>query len=183
MILNLISFILDTVLPHDPVRRLRALGLWVAGFSIFALGFAYTAQYGFGLQPCILCLYQRWPYRLVIFLGLLAALLTTSAKGVDISKILLWTCAALFIVDASIALFQVGVEEHWWRGTEKCVGTALDGLNAADMLAQIKAAPLVRCDDVQFRFLGLTMAAYNGLFALGLAAGTALSLVLRPRRR
>lgn len=179
--MSLIITTLNRFLPSDRAERIRLLGLLAAFMSTFALTFAYVSQYGFGLQPCILCLYQRWPYRLIIMLGLLVfALAYRRNPALSIPRVLLWLCVLAFIADAGIALFQVGVEQQWWQGTEKCVGASLAGLTAEEMLAKIKAAPVVRCDEVQFEFLGLSMAAYNGLFALGL--GGLLALALRAPR-
>lgn len=177
--INPITFALS-FLPNDAVMRLRLIAFLTIGISIFALAFAYTAQYGFDLQPCILCLYQRWPYRIAIVLAALAFILARPAPGG--ARALLALCAVAFTICACIALYQVGIEERWWIGTEKCVGAPLSGLNADELLDKIKSAPIVKCDDVQFRFLGLTLAAYNGLFALGLAVGLVLGLRYKPAR-
>ena len=55
------------------------------------------------------------------------------------------------------------------------------GLSTADLLKQISRAPLVRCDEVQFRFLGISMAGWNAILSLGGAAAILL-LILRGRR-
>lgn len=169
------------LLPADPVNRVKTLAVLTFAACVFALGFAYTAQYGFGLQPCILCLYQRWPYRIAAALSVLAFVFASGSRTV-IPRALLAFCVIAFVIDAGIALFQVGVEQHWWQGTEKCTGANLEGLSPAELLEKIRTAPTVRCDEIQFEFLGLTMAAYNGLFALGLAGALALALGLKPTR-
>lgn len=185
------------------------LGLLVAAASIFSLGFAYTSQYGFGLQPCELCLYQRPIYFMTIALGVFAALASrtyglTSRRREDlgpsarqervrsadnrakVSKIpsaLLWICTLLLLGESGIALFQVGVEQHWWAGLTSCSGSGgnIAAMTAADILKQIESAAVVRCDEVQFQIFGLSMAALNGLWAFALAAGLAVNLIRLKR--
>lgn len=159
---------LSSFLSAPPAKQAAILSLAVALVSAGALAFAYTAQYGFGLQPCILCLYQRWPYRIAIALGLIALFFRRSE--------ILWPVVLLYVAGAAIAFFQVGVEEHWWRGTSGCSGPVLNGLSVQEMMAAIDTAPVVPCDQVAFRFLGLSMAAYNGLLSAGLAVVLAVAL-------
>src|SRR5689334_10219015 len=87
--------------------------------SISALAAAYIAQYGFGLKPCILCLYQRTPYAVAIALGLLALLIPRLAHA------LLILAALTFLAGAGIAGFHAGVEYGWWKGLPSCGGDIL----------------------------------------------------------
>ena len=137
--------------------------------SVVSLGSAFVAQYGFGLQPCVLCIYQRWPYAATIAIGLLASLFLRR------SPLLPWALALaglLFAVGAGIAAFHVGVEHHWWQGTAECTGTAGYGATTVEALrAQLKGTPIVRCDEVQWSLFGISMAGYNflasGVYAIG----------------
>lgn len=130
--------------------------------SAITLGAAFVAQYGFGLAPCQLCLWQRWPYTVAILLGLLAWKLPRARP------LLLALLALAFATTAGIALFHTGVELKWWAGLESCGGggtaTTLEALRA-----QVLAAPIVRCDEAAFSFLGLSMAGWNMLWASLLA--------------
>lgn len=132
--------------------------------ALAALGFAYTAEYGFGLKPCVLCLYQRIPYAIMVALGIVYTALNKPALR---TPILLLLILAAF-TDAGIAAFHVGVEQKWWHGTEGCGGAGLKGSMEA-LRAAILAAPVVRCDEPAAVFLGLSMTAWNLLYALGLA--------------
>ncbi len=136
--------------------------------SVFSLLFAYTAEYGFGLKPCILCLYQRIPYAACIGIGVIVMLLARTMPKA--ARFMLYLAALSFLIGAGIAFFQVGVEYGWWTGTDECTGSTLSGLSASDFLARIKSAPIVRCDEVQFAFLGISMAGYNGIWSVFLAA-------------
>jgi disulfide bond formation protein DsbB len=131
--------------------------------SVGALGAAFVAQYGFDLQPCVLCLYQRWPYGVVIALAVLALVLPQFRPW------LLALIGLALLVDAGIAGYHVGVEQHWWAGTAECTGTVGTAKTLAELRAQVLAAPVVRCDDVAWSFAGISMAGYNFLACLLLA--------------
>lgn len=165
---------LQKFFPRTTERQLQWLALFVFASCLFSLAFAYIAQYGFGLRPCILCLYQRWPYRIGLGIGVMAYILAPkAARGV-------WNLLAVmvptFFAGAGIALFQVGVEQHWWQGTEECTGPSITGMTPAELLEKLNAAPVVRCDEIQFELFGISMAGYNGLLSLGLAGFMVIAL-------
>lgn len=123
---------------------------------------AYVAQYGFELHPCELCYYQRYPYMAIVLVASLALVLRVNVAQ---TRIVMAVCAALFLVDAGIAVFHAGVELEWWQGLESCSGSPLTGLPAEEVLRKIMGAPSVSCKDPAFRFLGLSMAGWNVLYA------------------
>lgn len=148
----------------DPKRA----GLIVAALSSFTLGLVFIAQYGFGLAPCELCLWQRWPHAAAILLGLAALLLPRWRP------VLLALAAFSILVGGGIAVFHVGVEEKWWQGLTSCGGGPTP--NSLDALrAQLMTAPVARCDEVAFRFLGLSMAGWNVLWSACLVVFAALA--------
>lgn len=149
-------------------------GLSVAAASILALAAAYTAQYGFGLFPCELCLYQRIPYAIAIGLGLMAAFLNPA-----FARMALGACGLTFLVGAAIAAFHVGVEQHWWEGTDSC-GMNLNATDIEVLREQIMNAPRARCDQAPWSFLGISMAGYNGIASLLLAFFCFAALKRRP---
>jgi len=136
--------------------------------SIAALATAFTAQYGFGLRPCQLCLYQRVPYGIVIFLAILALGLRLSSKQV---ALVLGLCFLAFATDAGLSLYHVGVEQHWWAGPVSCSG-GLGTVHSVEDLAALLTKPIdiPSCDKVAWSLFGISMAGYNVLASLGLAA-------------
>jgi disulfide bond formation protein DsbB len=139
-----------------------------AGMSLAALCVAWLAQYGFGLAPCHLCLLQRDAYWAAIALSVLAIVLGPRSKY---RRAAIGLIGLAFLVCAGIALYHVGVEQKWWEGAESCVG-AMAGLSGADLESAIMNAPITRCDEAAFELFGISMAGYNGLLALALAAFT-----------
>lgn len=145
----------------------RALALLAAG-SAGVLAAAFFFQHVLGYQPCILCIYQRWPYAAVIALAL-ASLALPSRWRLGGFDALLAVCGLALLANAGIAAYHVGVEQHWWAGTSACGGggTAADSLDA--LRAQIMAAPVVRCDEPAWTLFGVSMAGYNIVLAAAMA--------------
>ncbi|MEX1037069.1 MAG: disulfide bond formation protein B [Sneathiella sp.] len=140
--------------------------LWVTFLAaIAALGIAFTAQYVFDLWPCVLCLYQRWPYAVVIIVSL-AGLALRKRMG---AWPFLMLCAAAFAATAAIGGFHVGVEQGWWEGSQECVGDTAKTESLQDLKAKIMSTPIVRCNDVAWSLFGISMAGYNFIAAAILA--------------
>jgi disulfide bond formation protein DsbB len=155
------------------MRRLTLPTLALAGsvLAALALGIAHASERWEGLVPCALCLLQRWPYRAVIALGLVAAVVPRR-----IGLWLLWTMVIVLLGDAAIAAVHVGVEAHWWPSPlPECAAPRFTGGSIADRLAAMPARPAKPCDDPAYLIPGLpvSMAVMNLLFALAFAAALA----------
>jgi disulfide bond formation protein DsbB len=150
--------------------RLVAAVILVASVAI--LGAALLSQYVGGLQPCVLCLYQRVPYAVTIAIGVLGLIFAGSlgSRGMAAAA---GACALAFVIGAGIAAFHVGVEQHWWEGTSAC-GTTLGGAGQSldELRRQLLEQPVVRCDEIAWSLFGISMAGYNFLVSLALAAGS-----------
>jgi disulfide bond formation protein DsbB len=92
-------------------------------------------------------------------------------------------CGLLFLIGAGIAAFHVGVEQHWWAGTAECGGQASGARTVEQLQAMIEAAPVVRCDVVAWSLFGISMAGYNVMLSLALAAFAFVSAFRRARAR
>jgi len=147
---------------------------WLAFLlPVSLLGGALISQYGFGLYPCEMCMWQRWPHYAAIVLALLAFLLRSSPRS-----ILLVVAAALSIlVSGLIGGCHAGVEYGWWEGLTACATNLPAG---GDLLDSIMNAPLVRCDVAPWSLFGISLAGYNFLLSAG---GAILILVLAAKGR
>jgi disulfide bond formation protein DsbB len=143
------------------------------------LGGALGSQYLGGLHPCEMCYWQRWPHGIAIAL---AALAFTAPSPSARSRMLTLLAALAIAVSGAIGVYHAGVEAKIFEGFTQCTALAKSA-NTADMLRQITHAPVVRCDDVQFRFLGISMAGWNAILSLGGAAAIVLLLTVRAKRR
>lgn len=122
---------------------------------------AFAFQYIGGLAPCKLCIWQRWPHAVAILIGALALITGVQLLGY------LGALAVLF--GAGVALYHVGIEQKWWLGPTTCSSGSTEGLTPEQLLEQIMAAPLVRCDEIAWEMLNISMAGWNGLFSVALA--------------
>ncbi len=139
--------------------------------SVALLAGAFAFQYIGGLLPCVLCLWQRWPHALAIVLGI---------AGMKIGGRVLPLLGALaLLATAGIGAFHVGVEQGWWEGLASCTVNSMAGVSAADLLnTDIQVGGPVRCDAIAWQFGGVSMAGWNTVISLFLAA-----IWLRAARR
>lgn len=131
--------------------------------SAALLGGALAFQYIGGLQPCHLCLIERWPHRVAIALGIAALVLPPALR-----RILAGAGAASMVFSAGAGLYHVGVEQHWWLGPSTCTSGSISGIATADLLDKIMNAPVVQCDQIAWEMWGISMAGWNGLLSLAL---------------
>ena len=141
------------------------------------LGGALGSQYVGGLHPCEMCYWQRWPHAAAI---LLAALSFTQPAASGRARSLTLLAALAIAISGAIGVYHAGVEAKIFEGFTTCTAMG-KGLSTAELLKQISAAPLVRCDEVQFRFLGISMAGWNAILSLG-GAALIVTLSLRAKR-
>ena len=78
-------------------------------------------------------------------------------------------------------MYHAGVEAKIFEGFTQCTATVHSGISNAELLQQITHAPIVRCDEVQFRFLGISMAGWNAILSLG-GAALIVTLVFKAKR-
>src|SRR3954463_9814323 len=149
-----------------------ATARWIALLlPLGLLGGALGSQYLGGLHPCEMCYWQRWPHSVAI---LLAALAFTAPASSGRSRTLTLLAAFAIAISGVIGVYHAGVEARIFEGFTTCTANASGG-STSELLKQITHAPLVRCDQVQFRFLGISMAGWNAILSLG---GATLILVL-----
>jgi disulfide bond formation protein DsbB len=168
----------------EQIRRNPAAAAAVvvaAGGAATILG-AWYFQYGVGLAPCPLCLEQRIPYYLAIPLAAVVALAAGRRWPRSLLGAGLLLIAAILLWGAGLAIYHAGVEWHWWAGPQDCA-TPAASLGGGNLLRQMQTARVVRCDEAAWRFLGLSLAGWNALIALALAAVAlaGAALAVRPR--
>ena len=149
------------------LREARLLALLV---PVALLGGALLSQYVGGLYPCEMCYWQRWPHAAAI---LLAAGALMSPVDAPRTRLLVLLAALAIAVSGAIGLFHAGVELGYWEGITHCTATG------ATSLQDILSVPLVRCDQVQWSFLGVSMAGWNAILSIG---GAALIVLLAGRK-
>ena len=151
---------------HAALAPLLVSGLLLLG----ALGFQYIG----GLAPCALCLDQRYAHGAAIVLGI-AGLVARGRLG----WVLVGLAGIAILASAGIGAFHVGVEQKWWAGPTGCSGGDLTGLSPAEAAKRLMETPVVRCDDIAWSLLGISMAGWNAIVS-GIA-GIAIAIMAFSR--
>jgi disulfide bond formation protein DsbB len=155
-----------TLVRKDPPLAAAAI---VALAGLATIGGFFFFQYVVGLAPCPLCLEQRDAYYVSVPL---AALLWLGAGYGAQRKVLLLgflVIATAMLWNTGLATYHAGIEWKWWPGPAECSGPINTIGTAKDLLNQLNTFSPVRCDEAQWRFLGLSLAGYDVLISLALA--------------
>ena len=139
---------------------------------------AFGSQYLGGLTPCEMCWWQRYAHLVALAP---AALAFTAPAAAQRSRMLTLFAALAIAVSGAIGFYHTGVELKIFEGFTTCTSTA-SGATTAELLKSITSAPLIRCDQVQWSFLGISMAGWNAILSLGGAAVITFLTLREPRR-
>lgn len=146
-----------------------AATLIAIGAGMTILG-AWVFQFGFGYQPCPLCLEQRIAYYFAIPLAVLVVLGANFGAARKVLVAALAVIALGMVWNAGLGVYHSGVEWHFWAGPSDCSGPVSSFGKAGSLLEQMNSTRVIRCDEAAWRFLGLSLAGYNVLISMALAA-------------
>jgi disulfide bond formation protein DsbB len=172
----------DSTTAHDDARPALIAALAITAVAIATLAGAWFFQLVLDIRPCPLCLEQRYVYYLAIPLGGLTAL----AAGKDAPRAMLLGGLAILALaalgNAVLGTYHAGVEWGFWQGPTDCSGPIGNLGSAGSLLQRLDTVKVIRCDEVQWRFLGLSLAGYNVLISVAMAAIAAWGIVRTARR-
>ena len=168
--------------------QLRAAGnpalsaaLAITAIAAATLAGAWFFQLVLGIVPCPLCLEQRYAYYLAIPLGALVAIAAArdAPRGIVLAGLAILVLAVLG--NAVLGTYHAGVEWKLWQGPTDCTGPIGNLGSAGNLLERLDTVKVIRCDEVQWTFLGLSLAGYNVLISLLMAAIGAWGLLRTSR--
>jgi disulfide bond formation protein DsbB len=154
------------VLQARPIAT--AAALFAIGGAATILG-AWFFQYVLEYKPCPLCLEERYAYYFGIPLAVLVVLGESVGSSRKVLLLALFAVAAGMLWNTGLSAFHAGVEWKWWPGPRDCSGP-LESLGAGNLLRDLQSINIARCDDAAWRFLGISLAGYDALISLTLAA-------------
>ena len=156
--------------------------LAIAVIAAATLAGAWFFQLVLDIRPCPLCLEQRYAYYLAIPLGALVAVAAArdAPRAVVIAGLAILAAAALG--NAWLGAYHAGVEWGLWKGPTDCTGPVGNLGSAGNLLERLDTVKVIRCDEVQWRFLGLSLAGYNVLISLLMAAIAAWGIARSAKR-
>ena len=144
---------------HEKMVKLLGLG------SLFMIGAALFFEHVMGLHPCKMCIWQRIPHYITIWLAAISIIPQMRMY----SRPLLGLMSLSLLVGASIAFWHSGVELKLLEGPSSCSAAMSLSGDPSALLDQILATPAIRCDEVPWSFFGLSMANWNLLIAGAMA--------------
>lgn len=158
------------------LRLARSVALLVpAGLLAGAYGFQHVG----GMPPCEMCYWQRYAHMAALLFAILAF---AGARLPDKGRAFVWLAALAILASGGIGAYHAGVEAGIFAGFTQCT-SALGGGSSEDLLKQILAAPVIRCDQVPWSLLGVSMAGWNAILSiLGALLVLWLSLKRNPVR-
>ena len=169
-------------LSRDGANPALTAALAIAGIAVATLAGAWFFELVLDIRPCPLCLEQRYAYYLAMPLGALVAFAAAkdAPRGVLVAGLGLLALAALG--NAGLGAYHAGVEWKFWEGPTDCTGPIGNLGSAGNLLQRLDTVKVIRCDEVQWRFLGLSLAGYNVLISLLMAAIAAWGIAGLRRR-
>lgn len=143
----------------------------VLAVSVAVLGAALLSQYRGGLDPCELCLLERWPWWAAIAISAIVWLVGYRLPLTGAALLL----AIVFVISAGLGFYHAGVELHWFAGPSACTAgdTAATSIDA--LRAQLIGKQAVMCDQVQWSLFGISLAGWNALVSLAMAGFCAMT--------
>jgi disulfide bond formation protein DsbB len=126
-----------------------------------------------------MCHWQRWGHYAAVGFALIALLLHRKPA---LSRLFVWLALLGIVASGVIAVYHAGVEAKIFEGFTQCTAKPVVG-TAEEMLNDILSRPAIRCDEVQWSFLGISMAGWNAILSLGFASLILWLLLKRPRTR
>jgi disulfide bond formation protein DsbB len=153
---------------RDEPIAVAAIAVALGGMATI-LG-AWFFEYALKYEPCPLCLEQRIAYYVAIPLAVVvaAAALARLPRKFLVGGLAIIAVAMLW--NAGLGIYHAGVEWKWWAGPQECAGGLGDLGAIGDLLKRAETARVVRCDEAAWRFLGLSLAGWNVVISLALAA-------------
>ena len=165
-----------------PVNPALIAALAVTIIAAATLAGAWFFQLVLDIRPCPLCLEQRYAYYLAVPLGALVAFAAMRSAPRPLLLAGLAILALGAFGNAGLGTYHAGVEWGFWQGPTDCTGPVGNLGSAGNLLERLDTVKVVRCDEVQWKFLGLSLAGYNVLISLAMAAIAAWGMVRTSRR-
>jgi disulfide bond formation protein DsbB len=145
------------------------IALGIAAIAAATIAGAWFFQLVLDIRPCPLCLEQRYAYYLAIPLAALMAAMASRGGSRALFAVGFIILALALFANAGLGGYHAGVEWGWWPGPTECTGPITDLGSAGNLLERLQTVKVIRCDEVQWRFLGLSLAGYNALISFGMA--------------
>jgi disulfide bond formation protein DsbB len=128
--------------------------------NILVILSALFIEFFLKVKPCILCIYQRYPYYIITFLSLIYFL----KKDLKILLILLIILTSLASI--TLSTYHVGIETGLIEETTSCKTSLNNNLSKDAILKQLESNLASSCKEVNFKLFGFSLASINIILSL-----------------
>ena len=146
------------------IKKTNNIFLFLILFIIsVSLIIVFAVEYGLGHQPCKLCIYERIPYILSVFLILELIFFKKS------EKITLLLISLIFAISTILAFYHLGIEQGLFTESFVCKSKNFSQTLSKEQLLEQLKQNTVSCKDVNFKVLGFSLASINSIFSIVLS--------------
>ena len=131
--------------------------------SSLMLSSAFYLEYFHNAFPCDLCITQRWFHALIISYSLITIFISKSSFFTN--KLILIGLSITWIASSVAGLYHFGIEMNFWKGPDEC-SSAIDF--SKDTLKYLLNKSTIKCDEVMFKILGLSLAGWNAIMSFAM---------------
>ena len=132
--------------------------LFVLFYSLLAIFFALYVEYILGYKACKLCLYQRVPYIIAIFISFIGYNYFKNDK-------ILILIVVIFLISALVSGYHYGIENNIFKEFSGCATNSLEVVDKTELLKSL-SDNIISCKDANFKLFGISLAGINLLFSL-----------------
>ena len=150
--------------PNLPLR----IALFILAIAASSIAGAFVIEM-LGFAPCELCLKERIPYYAAIPIAIFAVLFAVRSQR-KLLRAAFAGLALIFAASAGFGVYHAGIEWGFWPGPKECSGALDRAASVSDFLKQLQSVKVARCDSAALRILGLSLAGWNAVISVGLAA-------------
>jgi disulfide bond formation protein DsbB len=137
--------------------------LLIAALTLSILISAFCIDWLLGFDPCILCIYARIPYGILLVLSLIGAKITNDIRIEKFTPYLLSMMIITVLAGLSISIYHTGVERHLWEATSHCSPniSLAENTTLEEFRKQLDNAKIGDCSKPAFYVFGLSLAEAN----------------------
>jgi len=132
--------------------------LFILFYSLLAIFFALYVEHVLEYKPCKLCLYQRVPYIVAIFISFVGYNYFKNDK-------ILILIVVIFSISVLISGYHYGIENNIFEEFSGCTASTLEIIDKSELLKSLNDN-VSSCKDVNFKLFGISLAGINFLLSL-----------------
>ena len=132
--------------------------LFILFYSLFAIFFALYVEYILQYKPCKLCLYQRVPYIVAIFISFVGYNYFKNKK-------ILILIVIIFFISSLLSGYHYGIENNIFEEFSGCTANTLEIIDKTELLKSL-SNNVTSCKNVNFKLFGISLAGINFLISL-----------------